>query len=236
MAERLLRLRQDGEYSLCRLGWHLGRRAAESHDGLTGSHGECRRNDANPTQRRGVLGGLLEPLRRVRTGRLGEEAVTELLRSLSDHYYLVNDVTLGRLGNVDHVLVGPCGVVVIETKRIAGGVRCNGDGWYVRGWPRKSFSRQVNANAVAVKDKLREWYPDQAALALRFVESVIVFTNPLCRLEINQPRAIVVRYSELLDVIRDLARRHQLSVDLAGRFARTLALDSVANGRVSAPR
>jgi len=179
---------------------------------------------------------ILEPLRRVRTGRLGEEAVTELLRSLSDHYYLVNDVTLGRLGNVDHVLVGPCGVVVIETKRIAGGVRCNGDGWYVRGWPRKSFSRQVNANAVAVKDKLREWYPDQAALALRFVESVIVFTNPLCRLEINQPRAIVVRYSELLDVIRDLARRHQLSVDLAGRFARTLALDSVANGRVSAPR
>ena len=73
-----------------------------------------------------------KPVRRqlasVRKGRLGEESITELLGRLSDDYFLVNDVTLpGLRGNIDHILIGPCGVVVIETKRIAGEIKCLGN-------------------------------------------------------------------------------------------------------------
>jgi len=61
------------------------------------------------------------PLLRVRKGRLGERLITDLLKQLPDEYLLVNDIVLGpKLGNVDHILVGPCGVLVIETKRLAG--------------------------------------------------------------------------------------------------------------------
>ncbi len=56
-------------------------------------------------------------VRRVQRGLEGEESITALLQHLPDDYLLVNDVVLPRgRGNVDHVLLGPCGIVVIETK------------------------------------------------------------------------------------------------------------------------
>src|SRR3989441_3756838 len=99
------------------------------------------------------LGGpVARRLRNVRKGRLGERLVVDLLRGLPDDYWLVNDVTLGLAhGNIDHVLIGPCGVVVIETKRFAGNIRCWGDDWSIDGYVRKSVSRQVNSGACAVR-------------------------------------------------------------------------------------
>jgi hypothetical protein len=38
----------------------------------------------------------------------------------------VNGVVLGA-GNIDHVETGPCGIVVIETKRTVGNIGCEGD-------------------------------------------------------------------------------------------------------------
>src|SRR5262245_60919023 len=62
-------------------------------------------------------------LRRTTKGIRGETAVAELLRSLPDDYFLLNDVVLpGHPGNIDHVVVGPCGVLVIETKNFSGSV------------------------------------------------------------------------------------------------------------------
>src|SRR2546422_1698048 len=64
-----------------------------------------------------ALRAILHHLHRFQQGRAGEQAVTQLLAQLSnDDYYVINDVVLGR-GNIDHILVGPCGIVVIETKR-----------------------------------------------------------------------------------------------------------------------
>src|SRR5205809_3486312 len=59
-----------------------------------------------------ALRTILHNLHRYQQGRVGEQAVTQLLAQLSDDYYVINDVVLGR-GNIDHVLVGPCGIVVI---------------------------------------------------------------------------------------------------------------------------
>jgi hypothetical protein len=156
----------------------------------------------------------------VREGRLGERLVSDLLSSLPDDYWLVNDVALGHgRGNVDHVLVGPCGVVVIETKRLRGHIRCYGDDWYVNRHRSKSISKQVNSGACAVRFFLTERHRDPR---VSWVESVIVFTHPLCRLEIDRPRAIVVRYSELLEAVVELARKHQMVPEVAARFARQL--------------
>jgi hypothetical protein len=112
---------------------------------------------------------------------------------------------------------------VIETKRLAGHVRCHGDQWHVNGYRRKSISRQVNAGAVAVKTFLSARHPEVARSALRFVESVVVFTDPRCRVEVRNPRAIVVRYSEILSVILELAKRHRMPCAVATRLARSLA-------------
>jgi hypothetical protein len=163
---------------------------------------------------------VVRRLSSVRKGRLGERLVISLLRRLPDDYWLINDVTLeGGRGNIDHVLVGPCGVVVIETKRLAGHIRCSGDDWYVNGYPRKSVSEQVKSAAIAVRHFLAERHPQ---LAPTWVESIIVFTHPLCRLKIDRARAIVVRYSELLKVVLELAEKHCMPPKAAARLAQTL--------------
>jgi hypothetical protein len=164
----------------------------------------------------------LPRLKRIRKGRLGERLVTDLLKQLPDGYYLVNDVTVaGSGGNIDHVVVGPCGVVVIETKRWSGKIRCEGDDWYVNGWPRRSVSRQVNRSAAALRQWLAGRHPEIYS-ASAFLQSVAVFTHPLCHLEIDHARTTVVRYSELLQVLLCKGEERRMPSGVAGRLAESL--------------
>lgn len=166
---------------------------------------------------------LARRLRDTRHGRLGERIVTTALRQLSDDYILINDVVLGRhRGNVDHVLIGPCGVVAIETKRLAGDIRCYGDTWSVNGYTRGSISKQVNSGATAIRSFLIERHPELRDSALRWVESVIVFTHPLCRLHVDQSRAVVVRFSELLQAVVAISERKRIISATTDTLARTL--------------
>jgi len=50
-----------------------------------------------------------------RKGALGEWLTEETLKSLPDGYVVINDVTQ-KFGNIDHVVIGPTGVYVIDTK------------------------------------------------------------------------------------------------------------------------
>src|SRR5262249_595143 len=67
-------------------------------------------------------------------GKMGESAVTRALCGLPDEYVLLNDLMLpdGK-GNVDHLVIGPSGLFVIETKNYSGNVKCDRDDWFVNG-------------------------------------------------------------------------------------------------------
>jgi hypothetical protein len=151
-------------------------------------------------------------LERVRSGRFGERLVVETLKHLSDDYWLLNDLTLepGR-GNVDHVLIGPCGIVVIETKRITGTVRCSGDDWYINGRPGKSISRQVKAAARSVQRRLIDRHPELKAEIVQHLETVIVFTHPRCELQIKNSVTEVVVHTKLVEHVQALAKRHRMA-------------------------
>jgi len=99
-------------------------------------------------------------------GISGEEAVINAMKYLADTYYLINDVALKQpYGNIDHILLGPNGIFVIETKNYNGGtIRCNGDEWS-RLYPGKygfkayhmnSPSKQAKGNAVRLRNFLKE--------------------------------------------------------------------------------
>jgi len=67
-----------------------------------------------------------ERLRRILKGALGEREVGQILDELrSDGYFAVHGLAIrtpedGRpVGDIDHVLVGPAGVFVVETKRLS---------------------------------------------------------------------------------------------------------------------
>jgi hypothetical protein len=180
---------------------------------------------------------VMRLLRRVRHGRRGERLVADLLSGLPDDYWLVNDVTLGLArGTIDHVLIGPCGVVVIETKRLAGHIRCWGNNWSVNGSHRADISQHVNSAACAIRYFLTERHPDLTASVLRWVESIIVFTHPLCHVEASDAPATVVRYSQLYQVILDLSRKHRLAPPTASQLAQTLATSQRPRGAAVAKR
>jgi hypothetical protein len=58
-------------------------------------------------------------IERWRTGAEGEKATAKALKKLPRGWELVHDIDIGR-GNVDHVVVGPPGVFVLDTKSLSG--------------------------------------------------------------------------------------------------------------------
>lgn len=86
-----------------------------------------------------VLGGILlflgvahrmkrgeneESVDKISSGRSGEEFVSDLLEeNLPDEFYLINDLDVsagGRTAQNDHLVVGPGGIFLVETKAYAG--------------------------------------------------------------------------------------------------------------------
>lgn len=133
----------------------------------------------------------------------GEAAVIEALSSLPDDYALVNDLTLpDRRGNIDHFLVGPNGLFVLETKNYSGEIECRDDDWFVNGRVVNSLSRQAKGNALAVRDSLTAMLPGLESLQNRFVVAVLVFVNPKASLNLRYATIPVARLGELADFIR----------------------------------
>src|SRR5262245_8396604 len=131
-------------------------------------------------------------LHRIIKGIRGETAVAELLRSLPDEYFLFNDVALpGYPGNIDHVVIGPCGVLVIETKNFSGSVESHGNGWFVNGHRARSVGKQANRDAIAVRETLSRAHPDLEGSVLRYVDGIAVFTNPSSRVRVDRAKTIV---------------------------------------------
>jgi len=144
----------------------------------------------------------LKSFGRWKRGKRGEKAVTNKLLSLDNTYYLINDVKLpGQQGNIDHVVVGPCGVFAIETKNYSGSVICYGDKWYQgrhtwllpprRRFPISSISSQARGNAVRLANSLRNrgfnvW-----------VQPIVVFSGRWTRLWLRNPTVPVVKLSKL---------------------------------------
>jgi hypothetical protein len=144
-------------------------------------------------------------------GWQGEKQVANLLSSsLSDDYYLINDLYLhGGGGDIDHIVLAPGGVFVLETKNWSGHINCNGDEWH-RGGKRNfnsSPSRQVKRNAAKIKTIL-----DNSALRSLgvWVEGVVVITNRHAILHLNNPSVAVLKLPQVPEYIssRGGARRY----------------------------
>jgi nuclease-like protein len=132
---------------------------------------------------------------------MGESTVTRALCRLPDEYVLLNDLMLpdGK-GSVDHLVIGPRGLFVIETKNYGGTVKCERDDWFVNGQKIGSLSRQAKRNAMAIKANLEKVFIEHKS-KMPFVNA-LVFTKR-GRLNVNQPTVPVLRSYELARFIRN---------------------------------
>ncbi|WP_163998711.1 nuclease-related domain-containing protein [Pyxidicoccus caerfyrddinensis] len=90
-----------------------------------------------------------------RLGADGEERVGGLLEQLRPHgWHVEHDVRVGRRGaNLDHLVIGPPGVFVVNTKALTGKVWVGGDNVMVDG-RRRDYVEKLEAEAQRVRECL----------------------------------------------------------------------------------
>ncbi len=141
-------------------------------------------------------------------GLSGERHVSQVLaRELSSDFVLVNGLKLPRgAGDVDHLVVGPTGVFLLETKMMAGKIECAPDGT----WHRTKVGRagtyyeayigdpaaQVQRNIFAVRNCLRRRMPSLFRGTPLWIEGLVVFAHPRTELTADHSRVPAVRVDE----------------------------------------
>jgi hypothetical protein len=119
----------------------------------------------------------VEKLERERTDMLrganGEVAVGLVLSLFPDEFRVINDLTTP-FGNLDHVVIGPTGVFVLDTKNWRGVVSADGEGeLLVNGkTTNKRYIRQFTGRMMGIRDKVRLLAPGVDP----FYNGVFVFT------------------------------------------------------------
>lgn len=87
-------------------------------------------------------------------GAVAEEGVDGLLEALPDNYFAVTDFVTKK-GTIDYILVGPKGILTIETKSHKGVVTNDGEKLLRDGDPfEKDFIKQAWARSYCVRDLL----------------------------------------------------------------------------------
>ncbi|HMK95106.1 MAG TPA: nuclease-related domain-containing protein [Candidatus Limnocylindrales bacterium] len=145
----------------------------------------------------------LRKYRIYRGGWAGEEQVTNLLsRTLSDDYLLLNGLYLrDGGGDIDHIVLGPNGVFVLETKNWSGTITCNGDEWQRGGRHsfRNSPSLQLKRNVAKIKHII-DSSRSLSSLGVR-VEGILVFTNNHATLQLKDPTVVILKLAKLPNYI-----------------------------------
>lgn len=127
-------------------------------------------------------------------GILGEKMVVEALTPLDNSYVLINDVVLpDRTGNIDHILVSPSSVFVIETKSYR---------WhYLNRFP----LRQATRSAIS----LRQFLKKQIQLDM-FIPAILVSTDSNATTSQSSSIVNVISLRNLCDFIKDRGNQSRL--------------------------
>lgn len=104
-------------------------------------------------------------------GRIGEKKVSNILKRLSDEYFVINDLLLKTsygTSQIDHVVISKFGIFVIETK--------NYTGWIYGGENSENWTKNVYGNKYSFRNSIKQNYAHIKALMEIFgIPSTAVF-------------------------------------------------------------
>jgi len=120
-----------------------------------------------------------------RSGAWGEQATAQALRALEKEGWVVlHDLPAGR-GNVDHIAVGPGGVFLLDSKRLAGSVSVDDEGVTVRRLDDReltyrhpgsahllSLARETHQRVLA-KSRIKTWVTPVMVIWAEFPQRVV---------------------------------------------------------------
>ncbi len=139
------------------------------------------------------------------SGIQGEKAVTSTLSMLDDSNYLINDFldNTGK-GNVDHILLSPKGIFIIETKNYSGQIRCYGDSWS-RKWRSRTYEISSVTNQAKLNAKRIQNIILKTTKLKLFVTPICVFTNANVDLRLKNPSSVILRLEKLIEYINEFS-------------------------------
>ena len=125
---------------------------------------------------------------------------------MSDDYFLINDVQLvaGKRSNIDHIVLGPTGIFVLETKNHGGKIVCYEDSW--TGIGQNPFT-QARVNASIAYKVIKASGIFEAKLP--WIQAVAVFANKKVELDRRKApsKVEVLKIDELTNYITQETRR-----------------------------
>lgn len=158
-----------------------------------------------------------------RAGLKGQKKVEEVLSSLDDSYILMNNISLPlKSCDIDHLLIGPNGIFLIETKNYKGEISCTGDIWEYQkigkmGGVYKGYisnpSKQLKRNVWELKSFL-----DKKTKRLfgennfpYWIQGIVVFTNEETVLNVKDETVTILKVDDLLNYIKSF-KKNKLSI------------------------
>lgn len=141
--------------------------------------------------------------RRANRGAVAEEVIGDLLATLNDNYFVLNDVS-SPYGNIDHIVIAKHGVFLLETKAHGGRVEILSDRLLVNGKnPEKDFIAQTLRNTYWLRAEIERITGQEI-----WITPVIVFTNAF--VEPNRPikGVIVINKKFLISILHRQTRPH----------------------------
>jgi len=148
-----------------------------------------------------------------RNGFEGEKRVAKYLESnFSDDYYLINDVVYvndrGYKQNIDHVVLGPNGIFVIETKDYKGKIKVKQSSILPFQFGRSPIG-QAQGNAVWIKGLI-----DKSGILGDFklwIKPILVFSNPTVEIDTISPEIETIELEKLSSSIKEYANGYNFS-------------------------
>lgn len=141
-------------------------------------------------------------------GRAGEEKVIETLENtLDDSYthianYLIPNT---RIGDIDGILVGPKGIVILEVKNYVGVFRISGDDMYrrLKGDIYKLYRKSPFKQTIRQKECLTKFLKDKG-LDTRVLATIVLVSGKITHIN-GEPGVFITEVSKLTNHIFELS-------------------------------
>lgn len=153
-------------------------------------------------------------------GLFGEAMVAHLLGMLPATFHCMHDITVrsnGKRSNIDHLVVGPTGIWVIETKNWKGEFQKRDGVLLHDGYDQSSLIRRTVASTFDVRAALGAAHDD-----VRWINAVIVSTKARVPERLDFGKAVVVGASDVIPLIR--GGRQVLTLQEIDRIAGCLGM------------
>lgn len=182
----------------------------------------------------GIAGGFLalymwvrdeppEHVKRHRDGAEGERATAKALKPLTDAgWHVIHDIDTGR-GNRDHVLIGPAGLFLIDSKKLGGRITIEGDTVQVERLDDERDSYSLPKLAGSLRGEAarlsREILAGVGVQA--WVTAVVVFWSPFPAGMVEGSNIVFVHGDELIQWLR--SKPDRMSAPIVSRIVTHLA-------------